>query len=291
MKKSLRAGKVLVDWSQNDSSKTTVCVYSLRAKAKPFVAAPLTWAEVEHCAKKDDPDHVFFETGEVLKRVKKQGDLFAEVLTKKQKLTRRMVEQVAELAGTDTEASDKKPSERKKSKATAKATAGELETYRKKRDFGKTKEPAGEVKRGGEEGMFVIQKHDASHLHYDFRLAMGGVLKSWAVPKTIPYAKGEKHLAVEVEDHPLDYATFEGIIPAGQYGGGTVMVWDTGKYRMLGGKPLEAWREGLLHLELEGKKLKGEWTLVRTRRGDSSKNQWLLLKSGAGGKGADGRGR
>jgi bifunctional non-homologous end joining protein LigD len=280
MKKTLRPGKVLVDWSQNDSSKTTVCVYSLRAKSRPFVAAPLTWDEVTNCYKKDDPGHVFFHPAQVLKRVEKQGDLFAEVLTVKQKLTQSMVEKIA---GLSADASPTGHAGRKKSAAPKDdppSASGELETYKKKRDFQKTKEPAGKVKEGGEEGMFVIQKHDASHLHYDFRLAMGGVLKSWAVPKTIPYAKGEKHLAVEVEDHPLDYARFEGIIPAGQYGGGTVMVWDIGTYRMLGGTPLGAWHEGLLHLEMRGKKLKGEWTLVRTRRADSGKNQWLLLKSG-----------
>ena len=282
MKKALRPGKVLVDWSQNDSSKTTVCVYSLRAKSRPFVAAPLTWDEVTDCFKKDDPNHVFFDTAQVLKRVKKQGDLFANVLKLKQKITQEMIEKIRSLGV-------KKPlkmtattaESRTKSTASAASTAaGELETYKRKRDFQKTKEPAGKVKEGGEEGMYVIQKHDASHLHYDFRLAMGGVLKSWAVPKTIPYAKGEKHLAVEVEDHPLDYANFEGFIPRGQYGGGTVMVWDVGKYRMLGGTPLGAWHEGLLHLELKGKKLDGEWTLIRTRRADSGKNQWLLLKSG-----------
>jgi bifunctional non-homologous end joining protein LigD len=127
--------------------------------------------------------------------------------------------------------------------------------------------------------LFVIQKHDASRLHYDFRLAMGGVLKSWAVPKGIPTAHGEKHLAVEVEDHPMDYARFEGIIPQGQYGGGTVMVWDIGEYQMLGGQPMQAWKQGMMHMRFAGKKMKGEWTLIRTRmQGD--KNQWLLLKSG-----------
>ena len=282
MKKSLRHGKVLVDWSQNDSSKTTVCVYSLRAKAKPYVAAPLTWEEVARCHEKDDPSHVFFETKAVLKRVEKMGDLFADVLTLKQKLTQAIIEKIPTLGAAET-----KPVSNARKKASASraipefSDPGELETYQKKRDFKKTHEPAGKVKTGGEEGMYVIQKHDASHLHYDFRLAMGGVLKSWAVPKTIPYQKGEKHLAVEVEDHPLDYADFEGIIPAGQYGGGTVMVWDVGRYRMLGGTPLGAWHEGLLHLELKGKKLDGEWTLVRTRKADSGKNQWLILKSGA----------
>src|SRR5207302_302813 len=105
------------------------------------------------------------------------------------------------------------------------------------------------------------------------------VLKSWAVPKGLPWKQGEKHLAVEVEDHPVENADFEGIIPTGQYGGGTVMVWDRGNYYVYGEKPLESWREGKLHLVLDGEKAKGEWTLIRIR-GRDEKNQWLLLKSG-----------
>ena len=161
------------------------------------------------------------------------------------------------------------------------SAAGSLARYNAKRDFKVTAEPAGEVEKSptSKAALFVIQKHDASHLHYDFRLAMAGVLKSWAVPKGIPTAHGEKHLAVEVEDHPMGYARFEGIIPQGQYGGGTVMVWDIGEYQMLGGQPLEAWKQGMMHMRFSGKKMKGEWTLIRTRM-QGGKNQWLLLKSG-----------
>src|SRR3979411_3471243 len=112
----------------------------------------------------------------------------------------------------------------------------------------------------------VIQKHDARRLHYDFRLEMEGVLKSWAVPKGLPWTQGEKHLAVEVEDHPVDYADFEGIIPEGQYGGGTVMVWDRGTYELTPpGDPVEAVRKGKLHVILHGEKAKGEWALIRIR--------------------------
>ena len=128
--------------------------------------------------------------------------------------------------------------------------------------------------------LFVIQKHAASHLHYDFRLEMAGVLKSWAVPKGIPFEQGQKHLAVHVEDHPLDYAYFEGTIPKGSYGGGTVMVWDSGEYTVSGPDPLEAYKTGKLHLHLKGKKLSGEWTLVRTRRAEGNKENWLLMKTG-----------
>lgn len=156
-----------------------------------------------------------------------------------------------------------------------------LAEYKKKRNFAVTAEPAGKplpkLVKGA--SRFVIQKHDASRLHYDFRLEMDGVLKSWAVPKGLPWEKGEKHLAVEVEDHPVEYATFEGIIPQGQYGGGTVMVWDRGNYHVYGEEPLKALRDGRLHLVMDGQKAKGEWSLIRTRM-EGSKSQWLLLKSG-----------
>jgi bifunctional non-homologous end joining protein LigD len=159
-----------------------------------------------------------------------------------------------------------------------------LQKYKAKRDFSQTAEPKGgkplpkQVKGASR---FVIQKHDARRLHYDLRLQMEGVLKSWALPKGLPWQKGEKHLAVEVEDHPIDYETFEGIIPEGQYGGGTVMVWDRGAYYVYGEQPLKSLREGKLHLVLAGEKAKGEWTLVRIRGRDGEKNQWLILKTGA----------
>jgi bifunctional non-homologous end joining protein LigD len=156
-----------------------------------------------------------------------------------------------------------------------------LTEYKKKRNFGVTAEPAGKPLPKLVKGAcrFVIQKHDASRLHYDFRLEMDGVLKSWAVPKGLPWEKAEKHLAVEVEDHPVEYATFEGIIPQGQYGGGTVMVWDRGNYHVYGEEPLKALKDGRLHLVMDGEKAKGEWSLIRTRM-DAGKPQWLLLKSG-----------
>jgi bifunctional non-homologous end joining protein LigD len=156
-----------------------------------------------------------------------------------------------------------------------------LAEYKKKRNFAVTAEPSGKPLPKLVKGAcrFVIQKHDASRLHYDFRLEMDGVLKSWAVPKGLPWEKGEKHLAVEVEDHPVEYATFEGIIPQGQYGGGTVMVWDRGQYHVYGEDPEKALRDGRLHLVMDGEKAKGEWALIRTRM-DGEKRQWLLLKSG-----------
>ena len=162
-----------------------------------------------------------------------------------------------------------------------------LAEYKAKRDFRKTAEPKGgkplpKAVRGA--SRFVIQKHDARRLHYDFRLQMEGVLKSWAVPKGLPWKKAEKHLAVEVEDHPIEYEDFEGIIPEGNYGGGTVMVWDRGTYYVYGEQPVKSLQEGKLHLVLDGKKARGEWTLVRIRGRDNEKNQWLILKTGANAK-------
>jgi bifunctional non-homologous end joining protein LigD len=158
-----------------------------------------------------------------------------------------------------------------------------LVEYKRKRDFKKTAEPAGSKLLPGKikgASRFVIQKHAARRLHYDFRLEMEGVLKSWALPKGLPWKRGEKHLAVEVEDHPIEYEHFEGIIPKGQYGGGTVMVWDQGSYRVYGEQPVKSLKEGKLHLVLDGEKAKGEWTLVRIRGRENEKNQWLILKTG-----------
>ena len=155
-----------------------------------------------------------------------------------------------------------------------------LTEYKKKRNFSVTAEPKGKPlpKRVKGASRFVIQKHDASRLHYDFRLQMDGVLKSWAVPKGLPWKQGEKHLAVEVEDHPIEYEDFEGVIPKGNYGGGTVMIWDSGTYYVYGEQPLKALKGGRLHLVLDGKKAKGEWALIRIRS-DQEKNQWLILKA------------
>src|SRR6059058_3611015 len=160
-----------------------------------------------------------------------------------------------------------------------------LTEYKRKRDFKKTREPVGKPlpKKVKGASRFVIQKHAARRLHYDFRLEMEGVLKSWALPKGLPWKKGEKHLAVEVEDHPIEYEEFEGVIPEGNYGGGTVMVWDRGTYYVYGEQPTKSFQEGKLHLVLGGKKAKGEWTLVRIRGADQ-KSQWLILKTGADAK-------
>ncbi|MDQ3474717.1 MAG: hypothetical protein M3447_13380 [Acidobacteriota bacterium] len=149
-----------------------------------------------------------------------------------------------------------------------------LTEYKKKRKFEKTPEPGPETKRTKSGRMFVIQKHRATALHYDFRLEADGVLKSWAVPKGPSLDPKVKRLAMQVEDHPVDYAKFEGVIPEGEYGGGTVMVWDYGTYKPENTTNVsDALRKGELKFSLNGKKLKGSWVLVRTRE-----RQWLLLK-------------
>ncbi|MFZ5476964.1 MAG: non-homologous end-joining DNA ligase [Myxococcota bacterium] len=158
----------------------------------------------------------------------------------------------------------------------------DLKEYAKKRDFAKTPEPAGEVSPAAGH-TFVVQKHAASRLHYDFRLELDGVLKSWAVPKGPALDPGEKRLAVHVEDHPLEYASFEGVIPKGEYGGGTVMIWDRGTWRPRG-DPAEGYKKGRLKFELEGEKLRGAWTLVRTRADEGDKESWLLVREKGSGE-------
>lgn len=152
-----------------------------------------------------------------------------------------------------------------------------LKAYKQKRQFSKTPEPVGKI-HTITSPIFVVQKHAASHLHYDFRLAINGVLKSWAVPKGPCLDPSVKRLAVEVEDHPLEYAQFEGIIPRGQYGGGTVMIWDFGVWES-SDEIAKAYRKGAIKFKLHGKKLNGEWNLVRTHTVKSQKPQWLLIKA------------
>jgi bifunctional non-homologous end joining protein LigD len=171
---------------------------------------------------------------------------------------------------------------RAKSRSTpAKEVDRQLARYRAMRDFQITAEPRGGTSAKGAGSLpFVVQKHSARQLHYDFRLGWRGVLKSWAVAKGPSYYPGDKRLAVEVEDHPMEYGGFEGTIPKGQYGGGTVMLWDFGEWEPLGDvdRLLE---KGDLKFILKGTKLKGKWVLVRMRRRDtdrSAKPNWLLIK-------------
>ncbi len=188
MTKSLRAGKVFLDWSQNSASKTTIAPYSLRGREHPTVAAPRTWEEL------DEPGLRQLRYDEVLDRVARDGDLLAPL-------------------DSDVPVPDR------------------LTKYRSMRDASKTPEPVPKAKPGtGQDNTFVIQEHHARRLHYDFRLERDGVLVSWAVPKNLPETTSVNHLAVHTEDHPLEYATFEGNIPKGEYGAGKVIIWDSGTY-------------------------------------------------------------
>ena len=158
-----------------------------------------------------------------------------------------------------------------------------LETYRKKRNFAVTPEPSGATRRAamGKRLRYVVQMHQASHLHYDFRLEWNGVLLSWAVPKGPSLDPAVKRLGMRVEDHPLDYAGFEGVIPRGEYGAGTVMVWDKGAWVPDNPDVDAALRRGDLKFTLYGEKLKGSWVLVRTKSGyppSSGRPAWLLIK-------------
>jgi bifunctional non-homologous end joining protein LigD len=166
-----------------------------------------------------------------------------------------------------------KPTRSKASPKTGRSKG--VEAYRAKRKFDSTTEPKGKDS-ADEDYRFVVQKHRARRVHYDLRLAMGGVLKSWALPRGPSLDATEKRLALMVEDHPLEYANFEGVIPKGNYGAGEVIVWDRGKYR-INGDPLEQLKAGKLVFELDGQKLHGRFHLVKTNL--SNGNEWLLIKS------------
>ena len=148
-----------------------------------------------------------------------------------------------------------------------------LNQYHKKRDFKKTAEPKGHIAKSNHH-LFIIRKHAASHLHYDFRLELHGVLKSWAIPKGPCLDPKVKRLAMHVEDHPVEYGHFEGIIPKGEYGGGTVMLWDQGIWKSLDKNPSQAYEKGHLRFELEAEKLNGRWDLIRFK----DEKHWFLIK-------------
>ncbi len=241
MKKTERAGKVFIDWSQNNGSKTTVSPYSLRGRDRPTVAAPRTWAEL------DDPDLRQLEYHELAGRLNELGDPMADL---------------GAVGATPVHRSDR------------------LATYRSMRDASKTPEPVPAEPPGErEEGFtFVIQEHHARALHYDFRLEHDGVLVSWAVPKGPPTDGGKNNLAVQTEDHPLEYGSFEGGIPRGEYGGGTVKIWDAGTYK------LHKWRDGKeVIVTLYGKPDGGlgggarKFALIHTGGGSSRpERNWLM---------------
>jgi bifunctional non-homologous end joining protein LigD len=249
MKKSLRTGKVLVDWSQNNWAKTTIAPYSLRGRPHPTVAVPRTWQELQ------DPDLTHLDFRQVLERVKQIGD------------------PLSGMAGGSAD---------EESLAEAPA-ADRLSVYRSMRDPDRTPEPvpAAIAPREGEQPVFVIQEHHARRLHYDVRLEHNGVLASWAVPKGPPVTAGKNHLAVQTEDHPMEYATFEGTIPKGEYGAGVMTIWDSGSYEV------EKWRDGkevivVLHGRPDGGLANDggpsgarRYALIHTG-GEGGKSNWLM---------------
>lgn len=245
MARAARGGKVFLDWSQNNASKTTVAPYSLRGRARPYVAAPRSWDELT-----DDLRQL--EYAEVLYRLGTLGDLAAGLLPE-------------ELRVPPQDLGDR------------------LTTYRNRRDSAQTPEPVPEEAERTpppqESSSFVIQEHHASRLHWDFRLEHDGVLVSWALPKGPPTDPKRNHLAIMTEDHPLEYGSFEGTIPQGQYGGGAVTIWDAGTYEC------EKWIDGreviaILHGR-EGGGLGGtaKFALIRTGKGDDAE-QWLIHRMG-----------
>ncbi|OUE25305.1 ATP-dependent DNA ligase [Clavibacter michiganensis] len=258
MKKALRQGKVLVDWSQNNPAKTTVAPYSLRGRSRPTVAVPRTWRELS------SPTLRHLEMDEVVARVRKRADPLAPV----EEGHRESLEPTRErLAGFE-----------RKDPADAEPADDRLATYRAKRDAAKTSEPVPAESPAPTEGRsFVIQEHHARALHWDFRLEHDGVLVSWALPKGVPTEHGTNHLAVQTEDHPLEYGSFEGTIPAGEYGGGEVTIWDAGTFE------LEKWRDGkeviaTLHGRGDGTGIDGprRYALIHTGGHGKADANWLI---------------
>ena len=251
MTRSERRGRVLIDWSQNHAAKTTVAVYSLRGKRDaPFVSMPVAWTELKRLRR---PESLLFAPQDALRRLARRGDLFAPLLGLKQRLPRDFTA------------------------ARAKPAPAALAAYSAKRDFSRTREPAPGAlpPAAGGAPRFVVQKHAASQHHYDLRLEMDGTLKSWAVPKGLPRELHVKRSAFAVEDHPLGYLAFEGTIPKGQYGGGTVLVWDIGTYELLAGD----YADGNLKVRFAGRKLRDDWHLFKIRS-ERGKDVWLVAKSG-----------
>ncbi len=274
MKKTLRTGKVLVDWSQNNAAKTTIVPYSLRGRLRPTVAAPRTWRELA------SPSLHHLDFREVMKRVAAGKDPFAPVSGGRH-------EAGAATAHPPAHAADNRTDRRiggRAEPATGQAGDGgdtdpRLEMYRSKRDRAGTPEPfTGERHQAEGDGgtlreKFVIQEHRARRLHYDFRLERDGVLVSWALPKGVPTSKTQNHLAVQTEDHPLDYADFEGVIPKDQYGAGTVSIWDRGYYeceKWIAGKEVIATLTGAEDGGLGGVR---RFALIHTGQAN---DQWLI---------------
>ncbi|TFC25081.1 ATP-dependent DNA ligase [Cryobacterium sp. TMT1-3] len=263
MKKTLRPGKVFVDWSQNNAAKTTITPYSLRGRSHPMVATPRTWKELAS-AQLEQLDY-----RQVLARLKRRDDPLALL----------SAGSFEHAAGTTSDTA-----------TPALVTTDRLTVYRGKRDAAKTPEPVPAAPAVASNGLsFVIQEHHARSLHWDFRLEHEGVLVSWALPRGVPVTSAQNRLAVHVEDHPLEYGSFEGTIPVGEYGAGDVSIWDRGVY------DLEKWRDDEVIVTLHGEPDAGlggtaRFALIRTSdsHGSRAANNWLIhrMKPSVGSSGS-----
>jgi bifunctional non-homologous end joining protein LigD len=251
-----RAGKVRIDYTQMVIGKTLVAPYAVRPRDGAPVSTPLRWEELDDPGLR--PDGWTIRT--IFDRLEAVGDVWEGALAFDQELP--------DLAAGAGAASHATAQPHPGPLAPAGEGTPKLAEYNRKRDFSKTKEPPGEVRQEGQR-RFCVQKHAATRLHYDFRLEKDGVLLSWAVPKGPSHNPADKRMAVHVEDHPVEYMEFEGTIPKGEYGGGTVMLWDLGTYEELPGS-----KGNELKFILHGQKLGGEFVLVRT----GTDKQWLLIK-------------
>ncbi len=288
MKKALRTGKVLLDWSQNSSAKTTIAPYSLRGRARPTVATPRTWDELTAGLRQ-------LEFPEVLERIQSLGDPMAVLDAPSAPSAAERVSPSStsgtrnhpwvELGETPPDQVPASSTSEESSRSTEATSADRLTTYRSMRDANRTPEPVPEAPPQPRDAgnSFVIQEHHARRLHYDFRLEHDGVLVSWAVPKGPPTDPAVNHLAVQTEDHPLEYGSFEGDIPRGEYGGGHVRIWDAGTFE------LEKWRDGKeVIATLTGRPDGGlggvprRFALLHTRMGGEEKNWLIHLMAPAG---------
>jgi len=243
-------GTVYIDYMQNIRLKTMICPYSIRANQLATVSTPLNWQEVKEGLKPED-----FNIVTLLKR---QENPWKGLLDRKQTL----------------DFENLIPKRRRGTLEKGEWMPAGLEEYVRKRDFTATTEPLGQIAED-KLTIFVVQEHQARRLHYDLRLSREGVLKSWAVPKGIPEKHGLKRLAIQTEDHPLEYSKFEGSIPQGQYGAGTVKTWDKGSYK------LKIWTGDMVEFLLKGDRLNGMYVLVKLKKSSQKpgvQKEWLLMK-------------
>lgn len=260
-----RTGKVFLDAGMNTEGRNIASAYSVRPHRGATVSTPLHWSELETDVEPGD-----FTIATICPRLDAVGDIFTAVLAGGQTLWTAM-----EAVGMDPAAVRRGPSHTLAEGARGPASTaerGELATYQAMRDFKRTAEPTGGPVTPGEQQRFVIQHHLATRLHHDLRLERGGTLRSFALPKGLPLVAGVPHMVVPTEDHPLEYLTFSGDIPQGEYGGGQMRIWDTGTYEAI------EWEDRKVTVRLDGHRHRGEWHLFDTGR-DGGRAGWLVTRS------------